>query len=228
LGSIHYLEEYNTAHIIKRLEAASPRQRALVLAVLAIVSALLSWSLPEPDTVIIHNTPMLPAVWFGLVLCTGVALWSSRSPLTLAVVFLASCVAWLAAFESTTHVHSSIEDQIEAQSGAPPPNLIVPVVDYFKALCGMLGGLIGSAVLVLVASTVLSSIRTVPSWTRTVLVGTVAGLFLEFLESRAEGGLFIHIGSLLPVFLAWQMGVAASMGYSLAKPAAAAGSDPRA
>jgi hypothetical protein len=213
--------------IIQRLKAASANERALALAILAVVSALLSWGLPEPDMVIIGNTPMLPAVWFGLVLCVGVALWSSRSPLTLAVVLLASCAAWLAAFEATTHVHASIEDQIASQSGAPTPNFSVPVVNYLKGLCGMLGGLIGSGVLVVIASTVLSSIRAVPSWTRTILVGTVAGLFLEFLESRTEGGLFIHIGSLLPVFLVWQMSVAASMAYSFTKPAAATGGDGR-
>jgi hypothetical protein len=70
---------------------------------------------------------------------------------------------------------------------------------------------------------VLSSIRTVPAWTRTMLVGTIAGLFLEFLEGHAVGGLFIHIGSLLPLFLIWQMSVAASMAYSFTKPAANGG-----
>ena len=207
--------------IIKRLESASANERALFLAALAIVSALLSWGLPEPDLIVIHNTPMLPALLFGLVLCAGVALWSSRSPLTLAVILVATGAAWFAAFEATTHVHSSIEDQIEAQSGAATPNLIVPVVDYLKGLCGMLGGLIGSAVLVAIASAALSSIRTVPIWTRTILIGTVAGLALECLESHAQGGAFLHIGSLLPVFLLWQMGVAASLGYSLTKPMAA-------
>jgi hypothetical protein len=67
---------------------------------------------------------------------------------------------------------------------------------------------------------VLSSTRTTPCWTRTMLVGTVAGLFLESLESRAEGGLFVHTGSLLPLLLVWQASVAASMAYSFAKPAA--------
>jgi hypothetical protein len=209
--------------MIQRLQSASAHERALVLAVLAIVSALLSWSLPEPDIVFIHNTPMLPALWFGLVLCTGVALWSSRSPFTLVIVLVASGLAWLAAFETTIQVHSSIEDQIASQAGAPAPNFNVPVVNYLKGLCGMLGGLIGSGVLVLVASAVLSSIRTVPCWTLTILIGAVAGLFLEFMESRVEGGLFIHIGSLLPLFLVWQMGVAASMAYNLAKPVAATG-----
>ena len=211
------------ASVLQRLKSASAHERALTLAALAIVSALLSWNGPEPNFLLFHNTPMLPAVWFGLVLCAGVALWSSRSPLTLVVVLVASYVAWFAAVETTVQIHGSIEDQLTAQAGAPVPNFNVPVVNYLSALCGMLGGLIGSGVLVLIASTVLSSLRTVPAWTRTMLIGAIAGLFLEFLEGRAEGGLFIHIGSLLPMFLVWQMSVAASMAYSFTKPAAASG-----
>jgi hypothetical protein len=96
----------------------------------------------------------------------------------------------------------------------------VPIVNYLLGLCGMLGGLIGSGVLVLIVSTVVSSIRTVPAWTRTVLIGTVAGLFLECLASQAVGEWFIHTDSLLPLFLIWQMSVAASLAYSLATPVA--------
>ena len=209
--------------IIQRLQAATAHERALLLAVLAIASALLSWGLPEPDVVFFDKTPMLPALWFGLVLCAGVALWSSRSPLTLVLVLLASGAAWLAAFEATVHVHGSIEDQIISQSGAPTPNFSVPVVNYLLGLCGMLGGLVGSAVLVVIISAAMSSTRAVPSWTRTVLVGTVAGLFLECLASRAAGELFIHVDSLLPLFLVWQMSVAASLAYSFAKIAPASG-----
>lgn len=209
--------------IIQRLKAAAPHERALVLAVLAIVSALLSWGLPEPDIVFFHKTPMLPAIWFGLVLCAGVALWSSRSPFTLVVVLVASGAAWFAAFEVTVHVHGSIEDQIISQSGAPAPNFSVPVVNYLLGLCGMLGGLIGSTLLVIIVSGIVNSTRSVPFWTRTILTGTVAGLFLECLASRAAGDLFLHLDSLLPLFLVWQMSVAASMAYSFAKPAAATG-----
>ena len=206
--------------IIRRLKSATACERALVLAVLALGSALLSWGLPEPDIVFFHKTPMLPALWFGLVLCAGVALWSSRSPFTLVIVLVACGIAWLAAFETTVHVNSSIEDQIVSQPGAPVPNFSVPIVNYLLGLCGMLGGLIGSGVLVLIVSTVVSSIRSVPAWTRTILIGTVAGLFLECLASRAVGEWFIHADSLLPLFLIWQMSVAASLAYSLAKPVA--------
>ena len=209
--------------IIQRLQSATACERALFLAVMAIASALLSWRLPEPDIVVFDKTPMLPALWFGLVLCAGVALWSSRSPVALVVVLVASGAAWLAAFEATVHVQSNIVDQIISQSGAPTPNFTVPVVNYLLGLCGMLGGLIGSAILVLVVSVSVGSARSVPTWTRTVLIGTVAGLFLECAASRTAGDVFFHIDSLLPLFLVWQIGVAASMAYDFAKPAAASG-----
>ena len=139
------------------------------------------------------------------------------------VVLVATGVAWYAAFEVTVHVHGSIADQIISQSGAPVPNFSVPAASYLLGLCGMLGGLIGSGILVLIVSTVVSGVRAMPSWTRTVLIGTVAGLFLECLAGRATGDLFIHTDSLLPLFLVWQTSVAASMAYSFAKPATAAG-----
>lgn len=206
--------------IVQRLKSATAYERALYLAILAIGSALLSWSLPEPDIVFLDKTPMLPALWFGLVMCAGMALWSSHSLPALAVVLVASGAAWFAAFETTIHVHGTIEDQIVAQSGAPVPNFTTPVADYLYGLCGMLGGLVGGGVLVLILSTVASGVRSAPSWTRTMLVATVAGLFLEPMASRAEGGWFIHTGSVLPVLLVWQMSVAASLAYSFAKPAA--------
>lgn len=205
--------------IVQRLKSATAYERALYLAILAIGSALLSWRVPEPDIVFLDKTPMLPALWFGLVLCAGVALWSSRSPLALVVVLVASGAAWFAAFEITFHVQGTILDQIVAQSGASAPNFATPVADYLYGLCGMLGGLVGSSVLVVIVSTVVSAMRSVPSWTRTILIGTIAGLFLEFLASRVEGGLFIHTGSVLPLLLVWQTSVAASLAYSFAKRA---------
>lgn len=205
--------------IIQRLKSATAFDRALYLAILAVGSALLSWELPNPDIVFLDKTPMLPALWFGLVLCAGVALWSSRSPLVLAVVLVASGAAWFAAFETTIHVQGTITDQIVAQSGAPVPNFKTPVADYLYGLCGMLGGLVGGGVLVLIISMVVRGVRSAPSWTRTILIATVAGLFLEPLASRAEGGLFIHTGSILPLLLVWQMCVAASLAYSFTKRA---------
>jgi hypothetical protein len=55
-------------------------------------------------------------------------------------------------------------------------------------------------------------------WARTILFGTVGGLFLEFDDGPLEHGLPVHTGSIVPLFLVWQSIVAALVAYSLGKP----------
>lgn len=204
---------------IKRLEAASARERALVLGALAVISALLSWRLPPPHWAFFREIPLPPALWFGLVLCAGVALWSSRRLFVLAVVLIATFVAWQAAVETTLR----IEDQIERQivSLTPPNgtlsslNLNSPGINYVWGLCGMVGGMIGSAIVVFGIAAVLKGFRKSNCWAPVIVFGTIAGFFLEFAEVPAASGLFVHIDSTLPVFLVWQVGVAALIAYNL-------------
>lgn len=208
------------AGIIQRLKAASAHERALVLGILAVVSALLSWSLPPPDYLFILHTPLPPAFWFGLVLCAGVALWSSRSPLILAAVLLAAFLAWVAAVETTLHIQDRIESQIvslRAPTALTLSNLSSPVINYVWGLCGMVGGMVGSAIVVCAIAAFLKDFRTSNSWAPIVLFGTIAGCFLEFAEVPTPTGLFVHIGSLLPVLLMWQVGVAALIADGLAR-----------
>jgi hypothetical protein len=57
----------------------SPIRRALVLALLAILSALLStYASWESGFLLINGTPILPGIYFGLVLSFGVFCWTSR------------------------------------------------------------------------------------------------------------------------------------------------------
>jgi len=207
------------AGIIQRLKAASGHERALILGVISIVSALLSWQVPSP--LFIHNTPLLPALWFGLVLCAGVLLWASRSPVRIIVVLLATFAAWQAAVETTAALHDTIAQQIKssAPASAVVPDSGTPIVDYLWGLCGMVGGMIGSGIIVFAVAAVLKGFRTANGWAVPILLGTIAGFLLEFAEDPTAGGLFVHIGSMLPLFLVWQIAVAASIGYSLAKPA---------
>jgi hypothetical protein len=48
---------------------------------------------------------------------------------------------------------------------------------------------------------------------RIVMSGTALGFLLEL--SAKDDKLMLHIGSLLPLFLAWQMSVAAAIGYCI-------------
>ena len=198
-----------TMRILYRMETASAHERALILGFFGVASALLCWCVPTPQHSVIWETPLLPALWFGLVLCSGVALWSSRSPFDLFAVLLASFVAWVAAFETTFHLNQNILDQIQASSSS---RLGAPVINYLVGMCGMIGGLLGSTIVVCAISAILRSFMT---WAQPILFGTVAGSFLEFMVEPSQGGLPIHIGSVLPLFLVWQISVAASIAFNL-------------
>jgi hypothetical protein len=199
--------------IISRLQTVSVRGRALVLGTLAVISALLCNFIPTPAFLIIGNTPLLPALWFGLVLCIGTALWASRRSVDLAIVMLSSFAAWFAAVETAAGLHLSIERQVKA---ALPAGTSAPSLAYLDAGCGMIAGLIGSAIVVAVIWAAIKAFRTSGAWARTMLFGTVAGSLLEFINDRLTPALPIHIGSALPLYLVWQVSVAASIAYALA------------
>lgn len=213
-----------TARIPNRLKNATAPERALLLGALAVVSALLSWRLPTPHALVVRDTPLPPALWFGLVLCTGIALWASRTALRLLIVLIACFVAWTLALETTLYVQHSLKLLVRGIARPAPAGLefILPASTYLWAWCGMIGGLLGSAIVVLVISAVLPAYRKSGSHWRTILLGTLAGAFLEAIVAPSDDGLPIHFQSLLPVLLVWQVCVAASIGYDLKPQVAAA------
>jgi hypothetical protein len=201
-----------TPAIAARLQTGSAGERAMVLGLLAVISALLSNFIPALDFLTIRHTPLLPALWFGLVLCIGVALWASRRSFDLVVIFLASFAGWFAAVETAVALHLNLERQVQAAlPSAPTPSLA-----WLDVGCGMIAGLIGSAIVVAAVSAVIPAFRSSGAWARTVLFGTVAGSLLELINDGLAPALPIHIGSALPLFLVWQVSVAASIGYALA------------
>ena len=202
----------NASTIESRLQTASASERALVLGALAVISALLGNFIPTVDFLSIQHTPPLPALWFGLLLCIGTALWASRRLLDLLVIFLSSFAAWFAAVETAVALHLIIDRQVEA---ALPPGSSSRSLAYLDVGCGMIAGLIGSAIVVAAISAVVPPFRTSGAWARTILFGTVAGSLLELINDGLEPALPIHIGSALPLFMIWQISVAASIGYAL-------------
>jgi hypothetical protein len=199
--------------IISRLETASAGERALVLGALAVISALLCNLVSTPAFLIIGNTPLLPALWFGFVLCIGTALWASRRAFDLSIIMLSSFAASLAAVETAAELHLSIERQVKE---ALPQCVSAPSLAYLDAGCGIIAGLVGSAIVVAVIWSVIKTFRTSGAWARTILFGTVAGSLLEFINEGLTPALPIHIGSALPLYLVWQVSVAASIAYALA------------
>ena len=77
----------------------------------------------------------------------------------------------------------------------------------------MLGGLVGSATLTFALSLVCKEFGRFENWARVVMPGTALGVLLELLGKDDKFAL--HLGTLLPLFLAWQVTVAAIIGYCI-------------
>jgi len=162
------------------------------------------------------DAPVLPGIYFGIVICCGVYLWATRNPFELFVVLACILLAWISAFRTTELIHQTIMNALT--EAADKPGFSPPLPHYALALCGIAGGLVGSLITAFGVSIACKKFRTFENWARTITVGTVAGVLLELLgepASLAKTALPIHIGSLLPLFLVWQMAVAASIGYGI-------------
>jgi hypothetical protein len=81
------------------------------------------------------------------------------------------------------------------------------------AVCGVLGGLVGSTILTFSLSLVCKEFGAFENWAHIVMPGTALGVLLEL--GAKDGKLPVHIGSILPLFLAWQVTVAAVIGYCI-------------
>ena len=196
-------------------KAASSRQRAIALGILAVVSALASNYLPVEALSVFH-VPIAPGIFFGLVMLVGVRAWVSRSIFDGAVVLLLSLVAWVAAVRTSILVYELIAEAISELTSSGPRRTLPRHVNYVLALCGAFGGLVGSSILALAVSAVSREFRSFENWARLTMCGTAAGVLLEFTVLPSEGRLPIHVGSYLPLYLVWQTTVAASIGHGLA------------
>jgi hypothetical protein len=192
--------------------ANSPGRRTLVLALLAVFSALLStyalsfWG--------VNGAPVLPGIYFGLVLGLGV-FWITRRKSDLFTVLAVTTIAWFLAYQTARHVYEFIDSELgRIQKQAAPDSASVVLsfqVNYVLALCGALGGLVGSFLTGAGISFVSKEFYANGNWARTILIGMITGTLLEF----ASWG--IGDSSFLPLFLVWQSSVAASIGYGLAR-----------
>jgi hypothetical protein len=213
-----------TLNLSEKVGSISPVRRAVVLALLAVFSALLSaYASWDFGILLVNGTPILPGLCFGLVLSMGVFFWTTRRKSDLFTVLVITTVAWILAFQTARHIYELIDSelgriqkQVALDSGS---SLVAGLqVNYIFALCGAFGGLVGSFVTGAGISFVSREFYARGNWARTILIGMVTGTLLEFAVSPAMSlrqGLPIHVGSLLPLFLVWQTSVAASIGYGL-------------
>jgi hypothetical protein len=93
------------------------------------------------------------------------------------------------------------------------PGKIFPPINFMLAVCGVLGGLVGSTVLTFGLSLVCKEFGAFEKWARVVMPGTALGILLEL--GLKDEKLPVHIGSMLPLFLAWQVTVAAVIAYCI-------------
>jgi hypothetical protein len=139
------------------------------------------------------------AIWF----------WISRSALKIIAVILSTLIAWVAAKITAEYAFGAIQQMLEEI--AAPGRL--PMITFVLAVCGVLGGLVGSAILTFGLSLVCKEFGAFENWARVVMPGTVLGILLELLAKDDKFAL--HLGTLLPLFLGWQMTVAAIIGYCI-------------
>jgi hypothetical protein len=194
----------------------SPIRRALVLALLAILSALLStYASWDSGFLLINGTPILPGIYFGLVLSFGVFCWTSRRKSELFTVLVITTVAWILAHQTAGHAYKFIDSELVRMQKQTAPDSTSTVhgfeLKYVLALCGALGGLVGSFVTGAGIAFVSKEFYTRGNWARATLIGMVTGTLLEF----ANPVMSIHVGRFLPLFLVWQFSIAASIGYGL-------------
>jgi hypothetical protein len=191
--------------------------RALVLALLAVLSAFLStYASWDSGFLLINGTPILPGIYFGLVLSFGVFCWTRRSRSELFTVLVITTGAWILAHQTGRHVYELIDSELVRIQKQTAPDSTSNVrgleVNYVIALCGALGGLVGSFVTGAGIAFVSKEFYTRGNWARTTLIGMVAGTLLEFAINPVN--MSSHVGTLL-LFLVWQSSVAASIGYGL-------------
>ena len=182
---------------------APPARRALLIAVLAVLFALLSnYAYDAFGDFAILGVPPLPAIYFGILLAIGCTLWTSAGKLDAVAILVVTFLAWFAAFKTAEQVHNWLSD-------------VSSIGSYRLFLAGLAGGFVGSSMTAFGVSLVAREFPGTKAWSRTVMVGTVAGVLLECLSNENRDQIPFHVDSLLPLFLVWQPAVAASIAYGL-------------
>ncbi len=194
------------------LSKLSPHNAAALLAILAVASALLTNFLPsDPWGVLMvgperDRIPLLPGVYFGAVLLIGLVLNGDRRPVGLVVALAATMIAWICAWKAGYEIYMRLDRYSPGSDVLGSASARAP---YLLAAAGLIAGMVGSLITLAGISFASRGFRTAANWTRTVAIGTLAGLLL---------GLNATTESMLPLFLVWQPAVAASIGYGLVRP----------
>jgi hypothetical protein len=136
------------------------------------------------------------AIWF----------WVSRSAWKILTVLLSTVIAWVAANFTAVHAFGAIQQMLEEIAAPGKLPMIIPtMINFMFAVCGVLGGLVGSTILTFGLSLVCKEFGAFENWARIVMPGTALGVLLVGAKDD----------NILPLFLAWQVTVAAVIGYCI-------------
>jgi uncharacterized membrane protein len=166
------------------------KEAGIILAVCGVISGLLSAYTSLPGFELL-GAPMLPPVFFGIVVALGIYSWEARHPIPILIVFVGVIVAWWAAYTIAINLHD------EKNKTA---------LIWIGAVSGFVGAALTSAALWIASE----DFRTTSNLTKVLIFGAAAGTLLYFIE----GAGLIH--GLSPLFVVWQAGVAGLIGYALA------------
>ena len=141
--------------------------------------------LPLDQPLAFLSTLLLPGIYFGVVLCFGIWFWVSRSALKILTVLLFTVIAWVAVKSTAENAFEAIQQMLVEI--AAPDKKAFPTINFMFAVCGVLGGLVGSTILTFGLSLVFKEFGALENWARVVMPGTVLGILLE---CSAEGDKF--------------------------------------
>lgn len=193
---------------IKVFVEATGYRRIILLAALAVISALLTQFAPIDPWKILHITwlhgaevaaPILPGVYFGAALAVGAYAWKRNSLFAAGIILVSTAIAWIAAWECAFRTLSHLE-QLRTSVAAPLLGAGKPPIAFF-IFAGIVGGFVGGALTLVGISFAIPDFRTVNNWSRTLLVASVAGMLLAIDEKW------------LSLFIVWQVCVAASIAF---------------
>jgi hypothetical protein len=166
------------------------KEAGIILAICGVISGLLSTYVNVPGTEL-FGVPMLPGVFFGIVVGLGIYSWESHNPIPIVIGFVGVLIGWWVAYKFAVTMH-------DAQNR----NLLVVI--------GLISGLLGSVLLSLALFIASEDFRANATMLKATGFGAVAGILLYFVES---GG-FVH--GLAILFVVWQGGMAWIIGRALA------------
>ncbi|MBY0531475.1 MAG: hypothetical protein K2P86_05835 [Xanthobacteraceae bacterium] len=166
------------------------KEAGIILAVCGVISGLLSAYVNVPG-VELFGVPMLPAIFFGIVVALGIYSWEARHPIPMLIVLVGVAVAWWAAYSIALNLYDD-------------KNKISLV--WTGAISGAVGAILTSVALWIASE----DFRTRNNAILAVAIGAVAGMLLYYID---QGG---PVHGTAPLFVVWQAAIAGLIGYALA------------